>query len=332
VGWLIISPNCEASKLQNAIREAKKSLYTSQEDTSDNSFSSSNSDVRNGPLLFKQPGTTLLYDEACSPPVFNYARLFYWTSCVEQVVEVFRAASEEAESVKSIEDQPQRTRLEIESPGPAHLNAQLAMREEVIERCQYSVREGVWGRGIFLRMAVASFMGLMLQWLTAGAAVVIAIYRDKIYYSIPRIGCRSGSYLLYALASSLSWFLLALSSVLAYYCDSTPPRKERRLDSPDYPPHPFLRELAIALNMLGKLLCTLNALWIVCACMLHFSNTFNRCLCNSGIFGGRSAKDGFVVMISSERTQYIWIYGTAMTLVSATVFVGFVWMKQRRPR
>jgi len=331
VGWLIISPNCDASKLQGAIREASRSIYTSREDTSYSSLSSSNSDIWSGPLLFKRTGTTLLHDEARSPPVFNYARLFHWTSCVEQVVEVFRTASEEAESFKA-KDQPQRTRLEIEFPGPAHLDAQLAMREEVIEYCRHSVREGVFGRGVLLRMTVASFMGLMLQWLTAGAAVVIAIHRDKIYSSIPRIGCRSGSYFLYALSSSISWFLLVLSSALACYCETTPPRKERRLDSPYYPPHPFLRELAIALNMLGKLLCTLNALWIVCACMLHFSNTLNRCFCNSGIFGGRSAKDGFVVMISTEKTQYIWIYGTTMTLVSAAVFVGFIWMKQRRPR
>jgi len=261
-----------------------------------------------------------------SPPIFNYARLFYWTYNVDRIANVFHSASDHRAVNSTLE-----MKITAGSYSRVDIGRQHESRKEGISFFQQNNRKvSIWGHyGIFVRMAIASFLGLMLQWCTAGAAAIIALF--KFYLSNPGIGCRSGSYLLYALLSSIVWFLMVLSSILAYYCDTVPSKEKlRRVDSPPrkYPPHPFLRELAISLNILGKFLCTLNALWIVCACMMHFSNTFNRCICNSGIFGTRSAEDSYSVLTYARKTEYVWLGGIAMTFMSATVFVWFVWMKQ----
>jgi len=258
-----------------------------------------------------------------SPPIFNYSRIFYWTSSVDRIANAFHAASDH---------RAVHLTFESKSTAGSYSCVDTDRQSESRKCCQQDIRKvSIWGHcGIFVRMAIASFLGLMLQWFTAGAAAIIALFKFN-HLSNPGIGCRSGSYFVYALLSSVVWFLMVLSSILAYYCDAVPlKQKLRSADSPprNYPPHPFLRELAISLNILGKILCTLNALWIICVCMMHFSNTFNRCICNSGIFGTRSAKDSFSVLTYGRKTEFVWLGGIAMTFMSATVFVWFVWAKQ----
>ena len=324
VGWLIISPRCEADKLQKALQEANAHFHIAQDDGLPYRIPTplNNDGVENGPaLLLKPVKTMLLRDEVHSLPVFNYARVFAWSSCADRVVEALIAASERAESRKSADSRPDTT-----LPRPE-------TRTQVVAYCQHPHRTFTWGRGVFMRMAIASFMGLMLQWCTAGAAAMIILYSTSLRVGI---GCRSGSYLLYALISTLVWFFMVSSSIIAYYCDTAPPRKPRSEDGPQYPSHPYLHELALSLNLLGKTLCVLNAFWIVCSCMLHFSNTFNRCVCNSGMWETRSAKESFAVLAYSRKhqevTQYAWIGGIAVTLASAMVFVIFIWFKQQPPR
>lgn len=64
--------------------------------------------------------------------------------------------------------------------------------------------------------------------------------------------------------------------------------------------HPQLRivvnhtaaRLSVALRRLGKLAATLNAMWIVVACLFQFSSFFDRCWCDSSVLGlGKTAYD-----------------------------------------
>jgi len=319
------------------VREGNKLAYAAQDNSLPYSPSLSpvNVNAEYGyAIALKRAGTTLLYDEVCSPPVFNYARHFYWASGVDHVVDVFHAASAQVQSHIPVDSMHKWTHsIDVHGIGTVHPDNRQGSREQVVEYCRFpsGQLQSVWGRRVFVRLAIASLMGLALQWCTAVAAAVIVMYSSS-----AGLGCRSGSYLLYALTSSLVWLSMVLSSIFAYYCDTAPQCKQRKVGSPSYPPHPFLRELALALNILGKGLATLNAFWLLCTCMLHFSNTFNRCICNGGVWGARSAKDSYAILTYSvghqRLTKYIWIGGVAMTFVSATLFVGFVWVKRQTPR
>ncbi|KAJ7728642.1 hypothetical protein B0H16DRAFT_1211656, partial [Mycena metata] len=52
---------------------------------------------------------------------------------------------------------------------------------------------------------------VILQWGTTGAAVFVAYWTPSI-----GIGCRSGSYLIYGVAATLSWIILVLSHLLLH--------------------------------------------------------------------------------------------------------------------
>lgn len=140
------------------------------------------------------------------------------------------------------------------------------------------------------------------------------------------LGCRSGSYILYAGISTLVWMMMVASSILTHHVTVIPPHL----------PHPLLTDastriaegISVLLRRLGKLLATCNAIWIIVACIFEFSNVFDRCFCNSSVFGrGRHAFD---TVPSSDNIPAIllmknWrIGGVVLALGSAFSFIGFV--------
>jgi hypothetical protein len=94
------------------------------------------------------------------------------------------------------------------------------------------------------------------------------------------------------------------------------------------------RHLAIVLRRLAKVLATINAFWVLIACLFQFGNYFDTCFCNSSLFGrGRGA---FSTMDFSSReliesTKHHWIEGVFFGGGTAFLFVVFVNVFIRSP-
>lgn len=154
---------------------------------------------------------------------------------------------------------------------------------------------------VLRRILVSAILGLGLQWGTVGAGFMTQVSsrpsysrtfrtlsadRDaQIFIPTKGLGCRSGSFLIYAVAGTIVLFLMVASSILAHLV---------RLN--DFPPHHHLRvsshtsklaEFTSTLfRRLGKTLATLNTGWIVTASILQFSTVLDSCWCAADMHRG----------------------------------------------
>lgn len=86
------------------------------------------------------------------------------------------------------------------------------------------------------------------------------------------------------------------------------------------------RHLSIILRRLGKVVASFNAIWIVVTCLFQFSNFFDRCYCNSSVFGW-GAKAFCVITLNHEDVAGLkgaWIGGAFLAAGSVIICVVFV--------
>jgi hypothetical protein len=135
-------------------------------------------------------------------------------------------------------------------------------------------------------------------------------------------GCRSGTYLLYGVFSTISWVILVLSSLLSHYSATALPENAYAW---------IAAQLSIALHRLGKIIASLNAIWIIAACLFQFSNFYSWCYCNSNVISlGARAYD--VIFLNPEDISAMkgaWIGGVfiaagcaAMCVVTVNLFIN----------
>ncbi|KAJ6600521.1 hypothetical protein DFH09DRAFT_1128388, partial [Mycena vulgaris] len=107
-------------------------------------------------------------------------------------------------------------------------------------------------------MGKAALVALFLQWGTTGAAVFVAYYTPAV-----GIGCRSGSYLIYGVAATLSWLLLF-----------DPHRRSVGL----------LGGLAVLTRFTGKAVAITNTGWLIASSVLEDIGTFQTCWCQTDAY------------------------------------------------
>jgi len=126
--------------------------------------------------------STLLRDEACSPPIFNHSRIFSWSASVEQVTDAFRGAS--GRSQNRVPVNPSMGWVDVKEGSDrweVHPTNRMGSKSQIMNYClsppPTEETERSWAlSGVFTRMAIASFMAIMLRWGTAGAVVVIVFF------------------------------------------------------------------------------------------------------------------------------------------------------------
>ncbi|KAF9786449.1 hypothetical protein BJ322DRAFT_1020477 [Thelephora terrestris] len=152
----------------------------------------------------------------------------------------------------------------------------------------------VW-EGIF----VAVF-ALGLQWSTTGSAAVTPT---------TGLGCRSGSYILYGIVSTMRWLILLLSSCLVHFAKPHHGRgypSRSRLNSAN-----LAENLATFLRRLSTFAAVGNTLCIILACVFQFSDFYSACYCNSSVLG-RGAQYAFNIITPGydyDGTRAAWIGG-----------------------
>ncbi|GLB41079.1 hypothetical protein LshimejAT787_0902940 [Lyophyllum shimeji] len=316
VGWLQISPKCDANRVHQAVGRANTMAYVAT--PSQGPVLASSLSKQRAISLVQGDDDPLRHDETCTVPIYNYARFLPWVQAVEDVSDAFRAASERAYLHRSVNPDVSWEKEDKFFAGP-HPRNRTGNRMQVDAYClplgePSSSRRSPWGPNVLSRVIVASAIALGLQWGTTGAATIVAWFTPT-----TGLGCRSGAYILYGAVSTVVWMLLVLSSFLSHYALTTP-RATSRLSAC------FARHLSIAFRRLGKVLATCNAVWIVVSCMFQFSNFFDRCYCNSSVLGRGTLSYNVIDFISADikGMKGAWIGGVALAATSATVFVIFV--------
>ncbi|KAF7303677.1 hypothetical protein MIND_00597100 [Mycena indigotica] len=261
-------------------------------------------------------------DEHHTAPIYNYARFLPWSMAVETVYVAFREASERSNSYRPVNgemawqkgDRMMPVRPENRQGSLEQITAYVKTYPVEIEPSKRSR----WGRGMVSRFLLASFLALVLTWGTIGAAILVAFYTPT-----KGIACRSGSYLIYGVVSTLIWILLVISSALSHYSSLVPTYKDRYQHTPSTR---VAGITAVILRRAAKTLAALNSAWVILACLFQFSSFYDRCWCNSSVFYWR--ENAFnVINVSPSDVAALdppWIGGVALASGCAVIFLGFV--------
>jgi hypothetical protein len=230
-------------------------------------------------------------DERKEGPIFNYGRIFTWFAATEYVEHGFNTAITGFRARNSL---PATTKGAAECCGWAEGKDLTAFR--------------AWSElpGAALKhMWMAALMALFLQWGTTGAAVFVAYRTPSV-----GIGCRSGSYLIYGIAATISWFILVLSHLLSH---AAMQRLERNPDRKIA--IRILGALAVGTRLLGKLIAICNAMWLVASSVMEDIGFFQTCWCQTDAY--QYHMSGWTPVFKGQEDL--------RTVAQGTWFGGFIW-------
>ncbi|KIJ95857.1 hypothetical protein K443DRAFT_682732 [Laccaria amethystina LaAM-08-1] len=320
IGWLQISPKCDSARLSSAVERANKLAHVATDDGHVVPVKEAQTEARAIELTLTEVDD-LRRDEKCTAPIFNYARFLPWVQAVEDVSEAFQAASDHFHNHDSVD--PSIDWVTVERGQKPNERNRVGTRTQVENYCtpwQPAERpRSRWGPKVVSRMFLASALALMLQWGTAGAALI------QVWYTPTRgLGCRSASYLLYAVLSTIVWMLLVTSSILTHYASTTQYHFEGRAIR--HWPARAARRASIIFRCLGKLTAAFNSLWVVVSCLFQFGSFFDNCYCNSSVFWLRDHAYNVIALQPGDVTSITsaWIGGVCLAGGTAIICVGFI--------
>ncbi|KAG6907786.1 hypothetical protein DXG01_007393 [Tephrocybe rancida] len=132
IGWLQVSPKCDATRLYQAVRRANNIAYVaspSGEPIIANLLS------REQAISLRQGDEDpLYYDENCTIPIYNYARFLPWVQAVETVSDMFRVASQRAHLHLPVNAE-RNWKVEDRYMTGVHPRNRVGTREQVVDYC-----------------------------------------------------------------------------------------------------------------------------------------------------------------------------------------------------
>ncbi|KAJ7648783.1 hypothetical protein DFH06DRAFT_1209610 [Mycena polygramma] len=242
-------------------------------------------------------------DESEEGPIFNYARHFTWFAVATHVENGFDAAI-----------------ASFQRGTPVPKTTAMAARCCRWQECEDLSAFMPWSElpgAVINQMWLAAIAAVFLQWGTTGAAVFVVYWTPGI-----GIGCRSGSYLIYGVAATLSWIILVVSHLLSHEAMQ---RFER---NPDHTPGIF-SALAVSTRLFGKTLAICNAMWLVASSVMEDIGYFQTCWCQTDAY--QYHKSGWTPVFKGQQdlrdvAQGIWIGGfiwsVAVCLIAGAFFSG----------
>jgi len=262
-------------------------------------------------------------DAARATPVFNYSRIWEWSSVVETVALAFEHADGNARRHIPVdprngwaytEDKHLANHRDNRTGTVSQVQAYCGLPLQGDSEPTQPVPSGMWKR-IF----IASVVALGLQWGAAVSAAIVVVFTPT-----TGLGCRSGSYILYGIVSTMIWLALLLSSYLAHYAKT-------RHDAGVVPGSGFnsvnlAKILATFLRRLSISVAGCNAIYVTLVCVFQFSNFYSTCYCNSSVLG-RGSQHAYNIIAAGydyDRTQAAWIGGAALAGGCIFLFLFFL--------
>ena len=337
VGWLWI-PVCSYDKLKNAIDKANDVAFVAARDCLPKTDGPPNIDPpRLAYDVSHMQGIRMCSnkevftkDAARAAPVFNYSRIWEWSSTVEMIARAFEHANENAGNRV-----PVNRRREWVPSGAGrhevHRDNRIGTITQVQAYCGFSaygneeptrpVPSGMWKR-IFM----ASLFALVLQWSTTGSAAIVVLFTPT-----TGLGCRSGSYVVYGGISTMILVAMLLSSYLAYYA------KVRQGDGiiPDrwFNSTALAKGLVTFLRRISIVAAGCNSLFIILAGVFQFSNFYDTCYCNSSVLG-RGSRHAYSTIAPSNNYYHMeaaWVGGIVLAGGCAALFLFFLHLMLEPP-
>jgi len=264
----------------------------------------------------------LTRDATRTAPVFNYARVWEWWRIVETIAQALEHADANAEDHVPVNGRKELWVLREDRR--IHRDNRTGTIGQVQAYCGFPVRgdeepvrpipPGAWKR-----LTIASVFALVLQWGTAGSAATIMILTPTI-----GLGCRSGSYILYGVASTMIWLALLLSSYLAHFAKM---RHDHGIPRSGFNIVTVTEGLATFLRRLSIMAASFNSLWIILTCMFEFTNFYSTCYCNSSVLG-RGSQYAYNIIIPTEhdydRIRAAWIGGFVLAGGCVVLYLIFL--------
>ena len=144
------------------------------------------------------------------------------------------------------------------------------------------------------------------------------------------LGCQSGSYLIYGLASTVSWLVLVLSAYLSHRWSLLQETAQRRGNTFRPSPNILLAGLAVTTRLLGKSLAAANAAFVVVNSVIQFTGLYDNCWCDACI-PSLGKKAGWVILFASDAqitavTKSAWVGGVFMGILTALVASAWVFV------
>ncbi|KAF7327802.1 hypothetical protein MKEN_00360000 [Mycena kentingensis (nom. inval.)] len=308
VAWLQISPKCDDSRVSEAIKRANKLAWVA---TPNGPPALASTVGTRRAISIRRASGAIHCDEQCTAPIFNYARFIPWTIAVNDVYVAFREASYKLEDHQPVDSQ---TAWEH---GDRTARVRPANRRGSLPQVAAYILPMVKPLAVQL-LDHPSMLALGLTWGTIGAAIVVSYYTPA-----EGIGCRTGSYILYGVASTVVWGIMVTSSLLSHYSTFTSTFNGRYLHTTTTRTAGIL---AIILRRTAKTLAAFNSIWIIVACLLQFSSVWDRCYCNSSLISlGKHAYSAIDLSAQDIASMNVpWIGGVALACGCATIFMAFV--------
>jgi hypothetical protein len=175
-GYLWISPKCDFNRVKGILNQVNENVCVASHN---GIFKASEVSMACAISIRERYQGSLLSTMELSPPIFNYARFLPWVQAVEDVRSAFYVASRNAGAHRAV--QPDMDWIGGGGAGIDPAN-RLGSMEQIEEYCRAPdyVRRSRWGPDVGSRIFVASFLGLALQWGTAGAAIVVVWFTPTI--------------------------------------------------------------------------------------------------------------------------------------------------------
>ena len=325
VGWLWI-PVCSHERLTAAIDKANDLAFVAAPDRCPQNNSPPKVDPPerayiHGIRIYTKK-KVFTQDAARAAPVFNYARIWEWSSVVEKIARGFENADKKAR--RHVPVNGWRDWIHLEEKNPAHHRGNRSGSVGQVqaycgfppgdEKLILPVPSGVWKR-IF----VASVFALGLQWATTSSAALIVIFTPT-----NGLGCRSAAYILYGIVSTMIWATMLLSSYLAHYAKVR--HDHGGASHKGFNSANLAEGLATFLRRLSTFAAYCNTVAIILVCVFQFSNFFSTCYCNSSVLG-RGAQNAYNIIgtgFNHGPMKGAWIGGIVLAGGSVFVFLFFL--------
>ncbi|KAG1777418.1 hypothetical protein EV702DRAFT_1179523 [Suillus placidus] len=313
MGWLQLSPKCDFNRLQAAYDRADRHARAG---IADRPIATPPASAQRALTITAEEGDVMSPDELLTPPVFNYSRSLQWAYTAENIFLMYKAASEKARNRIPVNVESEW--VESDDFKSIHPCNRRGSPQEIVAYCVQPghAQRSHWAPGVFTRMVIASCASLALQWGTAGGAFMVEWFTPTI-----GVGCRSLSYLIYGVVSTVIWMMLLTSSILAHYSAAAAYSNRKSLSA--RVPLAFSH----CLRRMGKLLAIANSLWVVSICILQYSDFYDTCFCNSSMISRGNAAAYITIIETTAQAalaQAAWIGALFLACTSAFAFVALV--------
>ncbi|KAK0469379.1 uncharacterized protein EV420DRAFT_28246 [Desarmillaria tabescens] len=206
VGWIVLSPECDRRWLESQLlRAGSKAVIAS-----DTPGQFNKCPPNKHPITLCRPGTSRWNfpndDIYCTLPIFDFARVYWLNQVVLDYFQLYHSAAEKAHA-----------RGLIRGNGTIDDEHRDGTKDVIISRCYHETPVECQGESVGCRILKASIAALIVQWGSTASGIVV------IYFTPTKgLGCRSLSFLIYGLVSTVAWWCMIVSAWLAHRSSTWP--------------------------------------------------------------------------------------------------------------